>query len=451
MALPFLTRPNKRTRAVAICWVAWFAYRVASGGYLAIPYVGQHILSPRGPRLIEGRIVHRLPVHGLHADGTDVEYRCRPGEVIHRPKAYRLWGGLNGTRQPLPHPLNRSGVLDFAIHISDMKLRALIVGNSLGEQLHAGLEEAMCYPIHMSDVLTAEDRTLLAKQSNCTTTYAENTDGQWIKEPRIVSTPSGGLLAVIKDNTNMIDTKTKWNKSNATIASLLQALGSNVDGKASKGEGEKLLDVFIYQFQSGHVDLQSFDEYYLQQVVVAASDLFRATTVIFPTIGWMNNVDSTRVDAWREANDRIRNFVRLYSPSGDSSVTSVQVLDIAKLSSAYIEANAMILGIPPNETYTLRVESRWESLAAAMCASLPFANNPRGCLPGMISNDGMHLCPETVHGRINAALVCLLDCKFNQQLYLSNLAACSEECNAKYMTLVPLAFSELKEEVILTG
>ena len=195
----------------------------------------------------------------------------------------------------------------------------------------------------MSAASTPEDRTLLAEQSNCATTYAENTDGQWIKEPRIVSTPSGGLLAVIKDNTNMIDTKTKWNKSNATVASRLQALGSNVDGKTSNVEREKLLDAFIYQFQSGHVDLQSFDEYYLQQAVVAASELFRTTTVIFPTIGWMNNVDATRVDAWREANDRIRNFARLYSPSGESTVTSVQVLDIALLSSAYIEANAKIL------------------------------------------------------------------------------------------------------------
>jgi len=69
------------------------------------------------------------------------------GKSIYCPS---IWGGLNGTRQPLQYPLNQSGVFDFAVHISDMNLRVLIVGNSLGEQLHAGLEEAMCYPIKVS-------------------------------------------------------------------------------------------------------------------------------------------------------------------------------------------------------------------------------------------------------------------------------------------------------------
>ena len=158
-----------------------------------------------------------------------------------------------------------------------------------------------------------------------------------------------------------------------------------------------------------------------------------------------------------------------------SSVESVLVLDIAQLSTAYIEANAKILNIPNNQTYTLRLDSMFKPLVAHICASLPFKDDPRGCLPGMISvslestnpllyycsclidvfhfkythhvsyqNDGMHLCPETFHVRINAALVCLLDCKYNQLLDRKSLVACSNSCNSKYMTLNPITYQEVR-------
>ena len=406
-------RPSKRAGILAICWViwftlhiTWFAPHVQQDDFASIHHYHHH--QKKKNKLIDGSIIHELPVHGLHADGTDVEYRCYVGEVISKPKRYRLWGGLNGTRQPLQHPLNRSGVLDFATHISRMKLRVLIVGNSLGEQLHAGLEEAMCYPINMTTTKTSEDREDMSKQSKCKTVYASNANAQWIKDPRIVThtSSSGGLLGVIKDNTNMIDTKTKWMWNNTAISSLVNVLKEEAaaattsdDGTADnknntinllsdKGDEKRgLLDVFIYQFQSGHVELKDFDEYYLKEAIIAASQFFQASTVIFPTIAWMNNVDKPVGDKWREVNERIRTFAKEYSPgtTTSSSVTSVQILDIAELSRIYIEENAKILNIPSNETYKLRVQSRWKSLVAQMCASLPFPDHLQGCLPGMVS------------------------------------------------------------------
>ena len=334
----------------------------------------------------------------MHADGSDVEYRCSVGELIYKPKAYKLWGGLNGTRQPLEYPLNQSGVFDFAVHISDMNLKVLIVGNSLGEQLHAGLEEAMCYPINMMNKTTSIDRRLLANQAaiHCNTKFIENINNQWAKEPRIVTTQSGGMLAVIKDNTNMIDTKTKWNMNNTVISSIVQALGSSavddisldnnsINNNMNK-RGQRLLDVLVYQFQSGHVDFYDFDEYYLEEAISAAGTLFQATAVIFPTIAWMNNVNHTNVDKLHEVNERIRNFARMYTQmQSSSSVESVLVLDIAQLSTAYIEANAKILNIPDHQTYTLRLDSMFKPLVAHICASLPFKDDPRGCLPGVVS------------------------------------------------------------------
>ena len=64
----------------------------------------------------------------------------------------------------------------------------------------------------------------------------------------------------------------------------------------------------------------------------------------------------------------------------------------------------------------------------------------------------MHLCPETFHGRINAALVCILDCKYNRGYLLQSLLACSDGCNSKYMSLHPIAFplnADLKEEIMI--
>ncbi|KAL7539634.1 hypothetical protein ACHAWF_006466 [Thalassiosira exigua] len=455
---PFLL-PSKGALLVSLCWVAWFVHRnihipgqlIAQGGA-----GGQKPNRGGNAPLLAGRAVRGLPVRGLHADGTDVDYRCAVGEKVYQSKRYRLWGGIKGDRQPLAHPLNQSGVLDFAVHISEMKLRVLIVGNSLGEQLHAGLEEAMCYPPNMTAFVTSSDRQFMSTLSTCNTTYASNPDGQWIKEPRIVSSQSGGLLAVVKDNTNMIDTKTKWNRNNTAISSLMSALGNQRSSKRislSSIDENKLLDVLIYQFQSGHIDLHDFDEHYLEEAILAASDLFQATSVVLPTVAWMNNVDSAKVEIWREVNDRIRKFGQLYTPNENMTVESVQVLDIAALSREYIETNAKILDISPNETYSLRLENLWESLVAQICASLPFADDAKGCLPGMVSLDGMHICPETFHGRINAALVCLLDCKFNQQLRHHSLSACSDGCNSKYMNFNPIAFPlsvDLQEEIFLT-
>lgn len=67
--------------------------------------------------------------------------------------------------------------------------------------------------------------------------------------------------------------------------------------------------------------------------------------------------------------------------------------------------------------------------------------------------DGMHTCPETFQGRVNAGVVCLLDCKFNRRLAGRGLAECDDGCNSRYMNLEPIAFrinAELNEEVDLT-
>ena len=211
------------------------------------------------------------------------------------------------------------------------------------------------------------------------------------------------------------------------------------------------MDVFIYLIPFGQQQISDFDEHVLLEAIKAANDVFRASSVIFSTIGFMNNIyNDERVELWFDTNHRIRNFTQAYNENlsnsnsnSNSTVEAVQFLDLGAFSENLIEINGKELGIPPNQTYKLRSGSRWKGLVAHQCASFPFPDDPKGCLPGMISVDGMHRCPETLHSRINAGLICLLDCKFNQNLLGHNLQKCSDECNSKYMGLAtPIDFTE---------
>ena len=114
----------------------------------------------------------------------------------------------------------------------------------------------------MTETMAPSDRKLWSNQATfCKSKFVGN-PGAWIKEPPIVSTPSGGVLGVIKDNTNMIDTKTKWKVNSTAIVKALDENGIIGESNANSTVKRKdLLDVLVYQFQSGHVDLNDFDEY----------------------------------------------------------------------------------------------------------------------------------------------------------------------------------------------
>lgn len=442
--------PTRRALLISYAWVVLFL----AGHRRAVSSLSSSDLGGAGDgvpltrrtrrrRTIAGRTVPGMPVPGLHADGSDFEYRCRPGEVVSRPKAYRLWGGLNGTRRPLPPPLDGPGVFDFAVHVSEMDLRILVAGNSLGEQLHASLEGAACYPaVHSGYADSRREREMLAATSLCETTIAPHANWTWSRGPRIAVRKDGrgGVLAVVKDNSGRVDTRDKWNERSGGMRELLGALraASNSTGEEGDEDDGSILDVLVSQWPSGHIGLDGFDDDFLDQSVLAAGGLFGATAVVFPTVAWMNNVNSSQAGLLDEVNDRIRRYAADYVRGDGSTVESVLVLDVAGLVAGYVEANARALGIPEDEVWTARIDSMWNSLVAHVCASLPFDDDPRGCSPGMVSLDGMHLCPETVHPRINAGLVCLLSCKYTRGLRGPALRDCAGGCNDRFMGLEPV-------------
>jgi len=460
----------------------------------------------RRHRRIEAKIIHKLPLYGLYADGSDVHYRCEVGEDM--DAMYDEWdisydesGGIMGQRQPLEGPLNHTGVFDWNVEITSFDLKMLIVGNSLGGQLHAGLEEAMCFDHSGNRKALKED---LENNSTCSTQFAIN---HIVTRPKIAAYPdpdyeslprkdkeeappphphhnrSGGILAYTVSR-KLIDTKDFWNKENPSISKLMDGLkGIKMKKKGTEtkiptsipkitnsinagNDNDSLLDVLVFQFPSGHVDFSTLKEEHLEEVILAASNLFQASAVIIPTIAWMNNILSEK-DArdLRKTNQFIREFAQTFmttTSTRNSTVRTMQILDYGNLSEEYINANGQLLGIPQNDTYTLRLKNKkWKMLVAQACASLPFPDDPKGCLPGMVSFDGIHLCPETIHGRINAAMVCLLDCAFNKKKHhleeendasavsKKNIQLCSDECNSNYMSMNPIQFP-LNGELDLT-
>ncbi len=82
----------------------------------------------------------------------------------------------------------------------------------------------------------------------------------------------------------MINTKTNWKRNTTAIGALTRTLGeinprldswwSEEASGSGKPRKDSLLEVFVYQFQSGHVYLVDIHQYHLDQAVLVASQFF---------------------------------------------------------------------------------------------------------------------------------------------------------------------------------
>ena len=389
-------------------------------------------LLPPPHHRINADVVHRLPLRSLHADGTPVYYKCFPD--VHFNGFYNKRGGSVNPRQPLSGFLNQTGVVDFHVNVTHYEFNVLIMGNSLGAQLFAAFEEALCYS---------------NETSSCITSKLDTVEGEKRPQIRFVRTHmdrGGGILG----NVFIKSLPTKDGQLDGlnfrNVSEYLTSSFFNNATRMGTSQEKGLLDVFVFQFPSGHVHFTDLKWTDLQDIVHAASEAFRVTSILLPTSAWSNNVLPGKVDQWKRANEMIRMFAALYVKAENCSVETVQILDYAKLSTELLEANADALGLRDNETYQLRLQgSRWQELVAHTCGSRPFPNDPKGCFANFLSVDGMHACPETVHGRLNAGLACILGCIYNKNgqnsVAYEGVTKCCDDCNTKYLSLYPVEFN----------
>ena len=61
------------------------------------------------------------------------------------------------------------------------------------------------------------------------------------------------------------------------------------------------------------------------------------------------------------------------------------------------------------------------------------------CEKNQITYDGLHFCMETLQGRINAGIACLLGCIHNNDDVMgkdeAQVSSCAANCNAQFMSL----------------
>ena len=206
-------------------------------------------------------------------------------------------------------------------------------------------------------------------------------------------------------------------------------------------------------------------------------EYFGVETVILSTITFNNNVKT--MDDWKgihEVNAIMREIANNWIAS-ENPVRWVLVQDLYNLTNQMIWTNAMHLGYNvtldfsvPNwdqgeninflfDRFERTSRYNWPASIPMVCDQKTLINNGTDCLRNKLSPDGMHWCTDTIGPRYSASNACLLGCVYNGKYsYLveieavlrgASVRACEEECNRRFMSLVPVDEKWISDGAIL--
>jgi hypothetical protein len=220
-------------------------------------------------------------------------------------------------------------------------------------------------------------------------------------------------------------------------------------------------DVLLFHIPIGWIrDYNSINNITLMETVLLAGELFGVETVVFNVPSFTNNIlTAQHLQSLRAAQNRVVQFAKDFEQNQAMNTTTatttttvrrVLTLRMDRLMDQTMEWNARLMGMIPSET-TAMVETTATTLAAATsaisatseddeidwrlvavetlnpnrkfihhvaqtCSALPSTKTPKmrkTCTPNYFSRDGMHICMETMGGRIFAGLGCVLGCVYN--------------------------------------
>mmetsp|Transcript_9023 Transcript_9023/g.15067 ORF Transcript_9023/g.15067 Transcript_9023/m.15067 type:complete len:475 (+) Transcript_9023:69-1493(+) len=175
-----------------------------------------------------------------------------------------------------------------------------------------------------------------------------------------------------------------------------------------------------------------------ETVRMARKYLGRKVIVIFQTAPFNNNVVTTDdLRDFRAMNDLIRSFV------ANTTLSSVLLSDIAYYMDNVMQWNAHQLGMtaaaPKKDDNAtaylaelLKATKGDQRHHIAQVCSERVTHDSESCRGNMLSNDGLHLCMETLGPRLNANWACLIQCAYNTSIIVRK---CERRCNEKYFTL----------------
>jgi hypothetical protein len=221
----------------------------------------------------------------------------------------------------------------------------------------------------------------------------------------------------------------------------------------SKSRVEPEFDSLVFRIPQGWISSEAVNTETMQETIRVAHGLFGVRSVIFVTLPLCNNYrNASDVKAMQEANERIANFAKNYQPTNNNgkSVQHVMFLDFGQLVWELISWNARLIGMQGSiESMFARkvghvdLNDKFTPAQAHVCAR---KMNPKSrfgeCIRNHLSYDGMHWCMETIGGRVNAGLACLIGCVHNDEAECSDerhlqVQQCARTCNNHFMRIQP--------------
>jgi hypothetical protein len=264
-------------------------------------------------------------------------------------------------------------------------------------------------------------------------------------------------------------------------------------GKEDDGCIEQDFDIAVHQFAAGWIHgrikpqgmpfLDKFTTQAIDETIKTTIDRFGTRVIILQTIPIMNNIQN--IDELIIANQRIWAYAKemreqRIANRKDKARMKILVMELGAFSTSLVLHNAINIGEIAADVainlmqlhsesivqknfhfhnpdfagavrnalgrpllHRLKSQTTWSKIVSHACGSFvneTYAKKIKQCpVKNVFSFDGQHWCMDSIGGRINAALVCLIDCSNRYDFHqLDDMVLCESDCNAKFMTLTPV-------------
>jgi len=251
-------------------------------------------------------------------------------------------------------------------------------------------------------------------------------------------------------------------------------------------------DVVVFRVMHGWMKSHEITHDRVVEAIELSHELLGATTVVLMTVPFTNNVITVEeILKVKEINNDIREIARTWHTRTDynGGVQNVLVLEYGTYYNHIIWSSAIHLGYnvtPPlrateqtfdNEGPTFLLDrlqnvGEWPASISMVCSDTSSLGTERNkCDRNYLYLDGMHTCPETLASRYGVGLACLIGCAYNGrrttnnsnngkatnanreedgqtinnnndndnvELHQQNMRACEQECNAQFLSVMPL-------------
>jgi hypothetical protein len=437
--------------------------------------------------------INYILVHGRpYRQRYHLGYSCNP----RRPTAGGRGRPVADDLQPLPTDLQLPGVVDFEAEITT-SLRIAVVGDSIGRQIAARVEEAL-----QPDLNPPRSRRRRHYYRTNRVVYSDTASSAVI-----VSHPvrGGGTLVTYRINGMFSSDKqtTRWrfrrrlrrrrrrlrpqqqpgiehqghrhlqdffkpqmfNRTEIEIALATTTANATATAAPPPHRNGAGVDVLVQRVNFPWIHLPMITSELLETNTALASELFHMETMVYVNLYFSNNVvDEASYHMFLDKREVVRNFVRTYVPPAHSTLRRLLVLDMDRLVDLLNESNARSIGFnTTHEPFAKWMLSQtlgpydphavYRKHIAQACGTL-VPNHAESCARNRIFTDGLHFCPSTFAGRVAAGLACLVECAEQDRggddpppnvrgPDSSFLRTCERACNDKYMSLDPIPLSEM--------